>query len=169
MLRMRATATKRGPAPPRPTRDPPSRRCTRATHPPRTTQPDDPPGRLTHPGRPTRPTHPGDPPHPPPSLLSAKAGMLVYFKKRDSRRAHFRGLGVTHSAQLAKVCTKGEVRGLGTDRSRKNNFLTVDIRRWCEGKGVRDNSRASGANAIPCYPARRRNLPSYTQFPRRAS
>ena len=57
-----------------------------------------------------------------------------YSRKRDSRRAHFRGLGVTHSAQLAKVCTKGEVRGLGTDRSRKNNFLTVDVRRWCGGK-----------------------------------
>ena len=71
----------------------------------------------------------------------------IYFKKRDSRRAHFRGLGVTHSAQLAKVCTKGEVRGLGTDRSRKTNFLTVDIRRWCGGKGPGVSGPASQKHA----------------------
>ena len=60
-----------------------------------------------------------------------------YSRKRDSRRAHFRGLGATHSAQLTKLGTKGEVRELGTDRSRKTNFLIVDIicRGWCGGKG----------------------------------
>ena len=57
-----------------------------------------------------------------------------YSRKRDSRRAHFRGLGVTHSAQLAKVGTRGGVRELGTDGSQKNKFLTVDIRRWREGE-----------------------------------
>ena len=54
--------------PTRPTRDPPGRRCTRATHPPRATHPDNPPGRprATHPDDPPgRPTHPGRPTRPP--------------------------------------------------------------------------------------------------------
>ena len=48
-----------------------------------------------------------------------------YSKKRDSRCAHFRGFGSTHSAQLPKVGTMGELRELGADRSQKSNFLTV--------------------------------------------
>ena len=54
--------------------------------------------------------------------------LYIYSKKRDSRRAHFRGREATHSTQLAKLGTKGEVRELGTF------FITMDIRRWCGEK-----------------------------------